>query len=395
MRMTLAAALLIAVAMPVWAQTAEPAVATEAAATEAAANNLPAITVFQVTKRSIEDHVLASGLIGPVEQVLVPPLIDGQPVETLLADVGDMVKAGQVLATLSTATLTLQKSQVIANDAVVKAAIAQAEAQIASAQSSSDDAKKTAERAAALFKQGSMSSAANDAAQTAATSANAGLAVALQGVKSAQAQLEVQAAQLANIDLQLSRTQIVAPVSGQISGRNAQIGGIATGSGQPLFTIIRDGALELSADVAEADLPRLTVDLPATLTLASGSARITGHIRLVAPTIDTNSRLGNARIALDASPTVRAGMFAEADILVATHDAVTVPVTAINQSGAAITVKLVKDGLVSEVAVTTGIRQGDWVEVLSGVAIGDILVAKAGAFVSDGDKINPIPSETN
>ncbi len=387
------AALLIAVALPVSAQTAAPAAA-PAITTEAAAPVLPAITVVQVTQRKIEDHVLASGLIGPVERVLVPPLIEGQPIESLAVDVGDMVTAGQVLATLSTATLTLQKSQVIANDAVVKAAIAQAEAQIASAQSSADDANRTAQRSAALFKQGSLSAAANDSAQTAASSAAAGLAVAVQGVKSAQAQLEVQSAQMANIDLQLRRTEIVAPVSGLISARNAEVGGIASAAGLPLFTIIKDGALELSAGIAEADLARISAGLPATLTLAAGT-RLTGKIRLVAPTIDITTRLGNARITLDANPMVRDGMFAEADILVATHDAIAVPVSAIGQSGTDTTIKRVKDGVVTEVVVTTGIRQGDWVEVLTGAVVGDTIVAKAGAFVSDGDKINPIPSETN
>ena len=389
------AALLIAVALPVGAQTAEPAATVPAAITaETAAAELPAITVVQVGQRKIEDHVLASGLIGPVEQVLVPPLIEGQPIETLAADVGDMVAAGQVLAKLSTATLTLQKSQVLANDAVVKAAIAQAQAQIASAQSAADDARRTAERSAALFKQGALSASANDSAQTAATAAEAGLAIAVQGVESAQAQLEVQSAQMANIDLQLRRTEIVAPVAGLISARNAEVGGIASAAGLPLFTIIKDGALELSAGIAEADLARITPGLPATLTLASG-ARLTGKIRLVAPTIDTSTRLGNARIALDANPMVRDGMFAEADILVAARDAIVVPVSAIGQSGADTTIKRVKDGVVTEAVVTTGIREGDWVEVLTGVTVGDTIVAKAGAFVSDGDKINPILSETN
>ena len=391
MRIALTAALLIAVALPGWAETA----ATTPVAANPAKTSLPAITVFQVANRKIEDHVLVSGMIGPVELVLVPPLIEGQPIESLNADVGDMVTAGQVLATLSTATLTLQKSQIMANDAAVRATIAQAEAQISSASSSALDAQKAADRSAALFKQGSVSSAANDAAQTAATSAAAGLAVAEQGVKSAQAQLDVLAAQVANIDLQLARTQIVAPVSGQIAARNAQVGGIASGAGQPLFTIIKDGALELSADVAEIDLPSLTAGLPATLTLAAGNTALGGRIRLVAPTIDTTTRLGNARIAVDPSPMVRAGMFAQADILVATLDAIAVPVTAVGQSGQNTTVKRVKDGLVSEVPVTTGIRQGGWVQILSGLALGDTIVAKAGAFVSDGDKINPIPSKTN
>ena len=45
----------------------------------------------------------------------------------------------------------------------------------------------------------------------------------------------------------------------------------------------------------------------------------------------------------------------------------------------------------------TGIRDGGWVEILSGLAAGDLIVAKAGAFVRDGDRINPVPApaETN
>ena len=64
-------------------------------------------------------------------------------------------------------------------------------------------------------------------------------------------------AQLANVDLQLARTDVKAPFAGEITARNAQLGAIASAAGQPMFTLIRDGALELRADVAEADLTRL------------------------------------------------------------------------------------------------------------------------------------------
>ena len=318
MRIALPAALLLAVALPAWAQTADPVA--KPAMVAATAPALPAITVVVVAKRSIEDHVLASGMIGPVEQVLVPPLIEGQPVESLLVDVGDMVTAGQVLATLSSATLTLQKSQLMANGASIKASIAQAEAQLADAKSTAADSRKTADRTAALFKQGSTSISSNDAAQTIAATLASRVLVAEQAVESARSQQDVLAVQIANIDLQLNRTQIVAPVSGQISARNAQIGGIASSAGLPLFTIIKDGALELSADVAESDLARITAGLPATMTLASGQSGLTGKLRLVAPTINMTTRLGNARITIDPNPAIRAGMFAEADILISTRD---------------------------------------------------------------------------
>ena len=120
-----------------------------------------------------------------------------------------------------------------------------------------------------------------------------------------------------------------------------------------------------------------------------------GSVRLVGPTINTTTRLGNARITLDASPAVRAGMFAEAEILVAARETLAIPVTSVGQSGKDSTVMQVKDGIVTETPITIGIRNAGWVEITAGLALGDTIVAKAGAFVTSGDKINPIPSETN
>jgi HlyD family secretion protein len=164
-----------------------------------------------------------------------------------------------------------------------------------------------------------------------------------------------------------------------------------------MFVLMRDGALELRADVAESDLARLTRDQTATLRLAASPEAVTGRIRLVEPTIDTASRLGRARIWIDPNANVRSGMFAEADILVTERETLAVPVTAVGSEGDETTVMAVRDGTVSRVVVTTGIRDGGWVEILTGLNDGDTIVAKAGAFVSDGDKINPVPApaETN
>ena len=376
---------LSSLAAPVFAQT-EPAATVEPAAT-----SLPAITVSTLGTRKLEDHVLASGLIGPVEEVFVPPLIEGQPIETLLADVGDVVTAGQVLATLSTATLTLQQSQMLANLASVKASIAQAQAQLADSKVTAAEAQRTADRSAALFKQGSVSMASNDAAQTGATSAASRVAVAEQSLQSAEAQLDLQAAQMANVDLQLARTNIVAPVSGVISVRNAQVGAIASSQGQPLFVIIRDGALELKADLAEADVARVLVDQTAAINLASGAPTVNGTVRLVEPTIDVTSRLGSARISIDDTTNVRAGMYAEAVILVVARESLALPVTAVSSAADGDAVMVIKDGQAARVLVETGIRDGGWIEVLSGLAAGDTVVTKAGSFVRPGDRVNPIP----
>ena len=375
---------------PVLSQTADPA--------PAPAMVLPAITVSVVQTHDLRDIVLASGMVGPVEQVLVAPLIEGQPIEALLADVGDQVVAGQVLARLSTTSLELQRAQLNASLAAAAAMIAQAQAQQLEADSAAAEAQRVSDRTATLKQQGSASQAAADQALSGSVSANARAAVAVQSLESARANLALVQAQLANLDLQMARTEVTAPVAGEITARNAQVGAIASAAGQPMFTLVRDAALELRADLSEVDLTRVAVNQTAELTSVGGTAPMSGIVRLVEPTIDTATRLGRARITITDPSQVRAGMFVEAAILVAEHTAIAVPVTAIGAFDGSASVMKVIDGSVSRIAVKTGIRSGGWVEILDGLALGDTVVTKAGAFVRPGDKINPVPSfdaETN
>ncbi len=354
--------------------------------------SLPAITVSAVQARPLRDIVLASGLIAPIETVQVAPLIEGQPIEALLADVGDHVTAGQVLARLSTSTLELQKAQLEASFASAKAQIAQGEAQLIAATANAEETRRVADRTATLRKQGSSTQAAVDQSQAAATSANAQVSVATQALEAARAQLALVQAQVQNVDLQLSRAEVKAPVAGEITARNAQIGAIASAAGQPMFTMIRDGALELRADVAEADLTRLAAGQTATLTLVGQSEKLQGSVRLVEPSIDETTRLGRARIALPDTNAIRSGMFAEAAILVTERNSLAVPVTAIGITDGTSTVLRVVDGVAQLQPVTTGIRDAGWVEIIQGLAAGDSVVTKAGAFVRSGDHINPVPS---
>lgn len=375
-----------------------PVFAESTEAASAPATVLPAITVSVVKTHELRDIVLASGMVGPVEEVLVAPLIEGQPIESLLVDVGDRVVAGQVLARLSTTTLELQRAQLNASLAAADAMIAQAQAQQLEADSAAGEAKRVSDRTAALKKQGSASQAAADQALSGSVSANARATVAVQSLASARANLALVQAQLANLDLQMARTEVTAPVAGEIIARNAQVGAIASAAGLPMFTLIRDAALELRADLSEADLTRVAKDQTATLTAVGATAPLQGVVRLVEPTIDLTTRLGRARITITDSASVRSGMFVEAAILVTEHNAIAVPVTAIGAFDGSATVMKVVDGTVSRIAVKTGIRAGGWVEILDGIAEGDTVVTKAGAFVRPGDKINPVPSteaETN
>ena len=371
-----------------------PLLAQEAQAPDSAPA-LPAITVSTVQTRTLRDVVIASGLVAPVVTVQVAPLIEGQPIEALLADVGDTVQAGQVLARLSTSTLELQRAQLNASQAAANALIAQAQAQQLEANSSAAEAQRVANRTAALRKQGSASQAAQDQSAAAATSANARAMVAAQSLESARAQLALVQAQLDNLALQLSRTEVKAPFAGEITARNAQLGAIASAQGQPMFTLIRDGALELRADLSESDLIRVAVGQTASLTQVGSITPLQGTVRLVEPTIDTTTRLGRARISIVDPTNIRAGMFVEAAIMVVERATTAIPVTAIGTFEGKATVMKVTGNTVTRVAIVTGIRDGGWVEITQGVAAGDTLVTKAGSFVRDGDQITPVPAPTN
>lgn len=385
----LATALSFGLAAP--ALHAQEAVAAESIA-EAPAPSLPAITVSAVTPQRLTDRIIASGLVAAVEEVQVAPLVEGQPLDRLLADVGDTVAEGQVLAVLSKTTLELQKTEAVASLAAARSTIAQAEAQRVEAEAAAAEAARVVDRTTKLRESGTAPQATWDTANANATAASARVMVATQGLESARAQLALAEARLENVDLMLSRTEVKAPVAGRIVARNARIGAIATAAGQPMFLITRDDALELRADVAEIDLLRLAPGQTAHLRAVGMTGTLDGTVRLVEPVIDPVTRLGRARISVDTGDTLRSGMFVEAEIIAAEHEALAVPVTAIGSSPEGSTVMRVTDGVVERISVKTGIRDGGLVEITEGLSAGDMIVTKAGAFVRNGDRINPIPA---
>lgn len=371
-----------------------PAIADEARAAESVAEPpsraLAAITVSEVQPLRLVDRVVASGLITAVEEVQVAPLIEGQPVDALLADVGDLVVAGQVLAILSNATLELQRAEALASLAAARSTIAQGEAQLLEAKTAEAEAQRVIDRTTKLRDSGTAPQAVWDTANANATAASARVAVATQGLEAARAQLALAESRLETVELYLGRTEVRALVSGRIVARNAKLGAIATAAGLPMFVITRDGALELRADISESDVLRLAPGQAATLRAVGMVQPLEGTVRLIEPTIDTMTRLGQARISVADAGTLRPGMFAEAEIVVVDREGLAVPITALGSSADGNTVMRVQDGVVERVAVTTGIRDGGMIEITSGLQAGDQVVTKAAAFVRPGDRVNPV-----
>ena len=369
---------------------ASVAFAQETPAASAATPALPSIVVTQAKSRNLVDRVVATGTIKPVEDVYVQPQVEGLQIKSLEADVGDTVTEGQVVARLSDDTLKLERSQLVANKAKAEAALAQYKAQVVQADANLREAQRQFDRASRLATNGSGTASQREQAETTLASATASLETANQSIAVAEADIKVVETQIADIDLRLARTEIKSPVSGTVSARDARIGAIATGSGSPLFTVIRDGQIELVADVTESDILRLKVGQPAEISVAGSSSPISGSIRLISPVVDAVTRLGSVHIAIDDDAAARAGMYGNAAITIGQADDVALPLSAITSEKNVTTVRLVADGVVKMQTVKTGIQDGPYIEVIEGLKEGDLVVAKAGVFVRDGDRINPV-----
>ncbi|WP_438752501.1 efflux RND transporter periplasmic adaptor subunit [Pararhizobium sp. O133] len=353
---------------------------------------LPSIVVSEVKTQAIVDRVLATGAVKAVEETYVSPLVDGLSIRTLNADVGDRVEADTTLATLNPDMLELQKSQYAASLAKANASLAQYEAQLAEAQANAEEAVRVAERSKKLAEAGSMSTAQRDQERAAATAALARVRSGEQLVSVAKADIKVVEAQISDVDLRLARTDVKTPVTGVVSARTAKVGAIANGSGEPLFTIIRDGAVEVKAEIIETDLPRLAIGQRAEVTLADGKTQIEGKIRLISPVVDSQTRLGSVNISLLAPEKARVGMYARAQIIVTEKDALVLPLSAVTSTKDGMVARKV-DGDVAHVAkIETGIQDNGFIEIRAGLKEGDKVIKKAGAFVRDGDRIKPVPA---
>ncbi len=353
-------------------------------------NNLPAIIVTPAESRDLVDRIVATGTIRAVEEVQVQPQVEGLQIKSLDADVGDTIAADAIVARLNEDTLVLQRSQLLANRAKAEAALAQYQAQLVEAQASLKEAQRQFERATRLASSGSVSASQKEQAETSLASATARAETARQAITVAEADIKVVDSQIADTDLRLARTEVKSPVSGTIAVRNARIGAIASGAGQPLFTVIRDGQIELVADVTENDILRLQQGQKATVSVTGRNEPLTGSIRLISPVIDPVTRLGSVHIAIDDDAAARSGMYGSAAITVVEAKGIALPLSAITTEGGKTTVRKVSDGTVQMVEIKTGIQDGAFIQVTEGLAEGDKVVAKAGVFVRDGDRINPV-----
>ncbi len=351
----------------------------------------PSISVLVAQKKPIADDLTVTGSFAAGELVLVSPEIDNLAVTEFLAEEGDTVKKGQILARLNGAAIDIQIEQSKATLARNDFALDQAKNAIQQAQINRDHANADLQRNIKLRNTGVVTQQTLDQFQASFDLAEAQLANAKLGLEAAQADRVTIQAQLDGLLLNKSRTEIKAPVDGYISNRSVQIGGIAAGSKTPMYQIVANGAVKLLAEIPEADLPRLKVGQKASITINGYDKPINGEVKLISPEVNETTRVGIAHILVDDQTRIPLGAFGRARISLAAADGVALPLTAVTFGDKGPTVQIVKDGKVEVRKVLTGLVGTDDVEITSGVAAGEMFVARAGSFVRDGDAVTPVP----
>lgn len=350
-----------------------------ATAADKAETTAPAVTVTHAARGRITETATVTGTLVPREEILVSPQIDGLAITEILVEEGDTVTAGQVLARLSSDALRASLAQNAAQIARDQAAIAEADA-------SRIDAEAAFGRTRDLIRNGNASRETFDTRQAAMQGANARVA-------SAHADLAFVQAQRQELAVRLAHTEITAPVAGVVSRRVARLGSVVGMSGDPLFRIISDGAIELEANVPEATLARLAVGQPATLEMAGGATRA-GRIRLVSPEMNVLSRLGRVRVTVNAGDgSLVLGGFGRAVVQTAEHEGVLVPLSSVlfqAGEGTGASVQVVRDGIVDTRQVTLGLRAQGRAEIVRGIEVGEAVIAVSGTFVRGGDRVTAV-----
>ncbi len=219
----------------------------------------PSVSVATATSGTLAETILLTGTLVARDEVMVGAEIEGLAITELLAEEGDKVARGQVLARLSRDMLDAQLAQNAASISRAVAAIAQAKNQIAEAEATSRQADAAFARSRMLGERGNASTETLEQREAAALVARARVSVAEDALRLAQADKELAEAQRREIQVRLARTEIKAPAAGTISRREAHLGALVSAAAEPLFRIIGGGTVEVEADVPEVLLARLRV----------------------------------------------------------------------------------------------------------------------------------------
>lgn len=338
-------------------QSDKPQPQASATAAAAAAASL-SVDIVNPTLQTLARTVAASGSVSARDELSIGSDSSGVRLVDVLVEVGASVRRGQLLAR--------------GDDAQLQAQLAQQDATIKQARAEQAQADANLERAERILDSGIYSVEVVQTRRTAALSA--------------AAKLELAQAQRRELELRIAHTRVVAPADGVIAKRSASAG-LVMQPGIELFRLIRDAQLDWLAELPDHALSRVEPGSLARIRLDDGR-NIEGHVRLIAPTIDTRSRNGLVHVALPRGVTLKAGGHAKGEIVVARAAMLTLPEAVLfTRDGQPFVYTLGAGDVAKLTRIDTGMRQAGLVEVTGGLQPDSRVIATGAGFVKDGERV--------
>jgi HlyD family secretion protein len=384
------------------------------------------VTAEAAAQRTITEVVNASGKVYPELEVKVSPDISGEITELYVQE-GDTVKQGQLLARIYADIYSIQRDQ--ANYGVVQSQsqVDNAKASLTALQAQMDQAQKSYDMQLALYQDKVISKNEFNTAEAALKTAKANYNAGIQSIRGVSATVQSAQASLNRANKDLGRTEIIAPMSGVVSLLNVKKGEKVAGNsfniGTEMLRIANMDKIEVRVDVGENDIPKVKLGDSAVVTIdAYNERKFKGVVTQIASSNTGASASGMVATVNDVTQykvyvrllkesytdllgkgifPFRPGMSASADIQTLTRNQViSVPINAVtvreaddemkkeaNASSEAgketsstllepevVVFMLNKEGLVRKVKVTTGIQDTKFIEITSGLKVGDQIV---------------------
>lgn len=365
-------------------RSAEPPAAAATPAPEQRVD-VPALTV---AVGDLESTLEISGNLVPQTRVAVMAKLPGT-LSRVTVDIGDRVRAGQVIATLDRREIDAQVDAATATVNVAHAGVESAAAAFASASLEYD-------RAQNLFEKGAVPRQRLDAAETAR--------------RSAAAQRDLAAASLAQVEAALRRAQevqrdatLTSPIDGMVVARNYDAGSLVSpGDNRPVIIVADLRVMKLQAGVSELEAGRLHVGMPAHVSVQARPGDVVdGRLAAIAPEVDARNRHFAVEVrTLNPDMRLLSGMYGVATIpLQRVEKVVIIPREAVVSRGSTrVALRIDRtsgagtavSGTIVEVPVQEGLSNGTHVQIAAGLKAGDTIVADARRDVSAGSRVNAI-----
>ena len=356
------------------------------------------VAVAKAERADLSQALTLAAEFRPFQEIDVHAKVAGF-LKAIYVDVGDRVKAGQLLAVLEIPELRDEAQQDEANVQRSAAEITRAEADLDRANSAHEVAHLASTRLVGVLTSRPNLVAQQDIDDAAAKDrmAEAQIATSKAAIAAAQQQLAVSRAMASKTKTLLDYTRITAPFSGVVTHRYADTGAMiqagtsSQSQAMPLVKLSQNDRLRLTIAVPESAVSEIRVGESVEVrvdalnrTLPGTVARSTGKVNPDTRTMETEVDVSNQDL------TLLPGMYARASIALArARDVVSVPIQALDRAEDRTTVLVVNNGIIERRDVKLGLEAPDRVQVLSGVNEHDLVVIGNRSQLRPGTSVNP------